>query len=256
MNQSKITFLGTRGEIEPKTKLHHMHTSTLFIHQKKRIMVDCGTSWLGKISSVRPDHIVLTHAHPDHAYGLKEGAPCPVWATKVTWDLIDKFPIPKKQRHIITPRKKRRIGSMQFEAFPLLHSVHCPAVGYRIIRGTFRLFYAPDVAYIENIEEAFDKINIYIGDGATITRPMIRKAKGSGVIIGHATIRQQLTWCKKQGVHQMIITHCGSDIVAHQKKAEKRIQALAEERNIEAVIAYDGMNLSMTAAKGGRVKLR
>lgn len=219
-------------------------------------MVDCGTSWLGHIHKVRPHHIVLTHAHPDHAYGLKNGAPCPVWATKITWDIIDKFPIPKKQRHVITPRKKRRIGGIQFEAFEVLHSIHCPAVGYRITQGKNRLFYVPDVAWIEDIEEAFKGIRVYIGDGATITRPMIRKSKETDEIFGHATVRQQLTWCEKQDVPEMIITHCGSAIVTGHKKAEKQITKLAEERNVLARIAYDGMNLKMTTARGGKVTLR
>ncbi len=241
----KITFLGTRGEIKPKTKYHRMHTSTLFQVDKERVMVDCGTSWLGNINKARPDHIVLTHAHPDHAEGLKRGAPCPVWATKKTWSLIDKYPIPKSQRRLIVPRKKRRIGGIQFEAFDVLHSLLCPAVGYRITKGKNRLFYAPDVAWIEKIEEAFKSIQIYIGDGATITRPMIRKAKGTNQIFGHATVRQQLTWCQKQGVPEMIVTHCGSDIVSHRSKAEKQITKIAGERDVDVMIAYDGMILHL-----------
>ena len=237
----QITFLGTRGEIKPKSKLHAMHTATLFTHEGKRVMVDCGTTWLGKIKRVKPDHIILTHAHPDHAFGLKEGSPCTVWATKKTWKDIDDFPIPKKLRRIIEPRKKRRICGIQFEAFSLLHSLICPAVGYRITCGKMRLFYAPDVAWIEQMEEALKKIQFYIGDGATITRPMIRK-KGNK-IFGHANVRQQLTWCKKHRVPEMIVTHCGSDIVSHAKKAEKKIQLLAEERGVKVTIAYDEMKI-------------
>jgi len=239
----KIIFLGTRGEIKPKSKFHRMHTSTLLVHSSKRVMIDCGTSWLGNIKRVRPDHIVLTHAHPDHVDGLKEGAPCPVWATKKTWALIDSFPIPQKQRQIITPRKKRRIGGIQFEPFEVLHSVRCPAVGFRVTQGKNRFFYAPDVAWIKNIEEAFKNIQFYIGDGATITRPMIRKVKGTDTIFGHATIRQQLTWCQKQRVPEMIVTHCGSAIVSHRRKAEKLLSNLADEREMKVSIAYDGMVL-------------
>jgi ribonuclease BN (tRNA processing enzyme) len=237
----QITFLGTRGEIDPKTKRHAMHTATLFSHKGKHVMVDCGATWLGKIERVNPDTIILTHAHPDHAFGLKEGAPCPVWATKKTWQLIDNFPIPQKQRRHIEPRKKRRICNIQFEAFPLLHSLRCPAVGYRITCGKLRLFYAPDVAWIEDADDALKNLTFYIGDGATIYRPMIRK-KGNK-IFGHATIRQQLTWCQKHEVPEMIITHCGSDIVKREKKAEKQIRTYAEERGVKVIIAYDGMVL-------------
>ncbi len=239
----KITFLGTRGEIEPKTKRHRMHTSLLLTHKGKKVMIDCGTTWLGKVNKVSPDYIVLTHAHPDHAEGLKEGAPCPVYATKTTWKLIDKYPIPKKLRRVLEPRKKKRIGGIQFEAFPVLHSVRCPAVGYRIPFGGKRLFYVPDVAWIEKMEEALHGVDLYIGDGATITRSMIRRVKGTEEIFGHANVRQQLTWCYKMGIPKMIVTHCGSDIVSHEKAAIQKIQALAEERGVEVKIAFDGMKL-------------
>ncbi len=49
----KLTFLGTRGEIEART-----------------------------LERQRPAAIVVIHAHPDHAWGLRDGAPCPVWATE------------------------------------------------------------------------------------------------------------------------------------------------------------------------------
>lgn len=51
-------------------------------------MLDCGADWLGRVARLRPSAIVLTHAHPDHAAGLADGAPCPVYATAETWDRI------------------------------------------------------------------------------------------------------------------------------------------------------------------------
>lgn len=240
----KITFIGTRGEIDPQTTLHKRHTATMISYLGKRVLIDCGRNWLGKFEKFRPHQIVLTHAHPDHAYGLKSGSPCPVWATKETWKLIDSYPIEKKKRHIIPPRKCIKISGIQFEAFPVLHSVLCPAVGYRIKAGKKTIFYVPDVAWIPDIEEAFHKIALYVGDGATIHRNMIRKTKDTEEIFGHATIRQQLTWCRKQNVSKMIITHCGSDIVGkNKKKVKSLIDRYAKERGVEAEIVYDGMEL-------------
>lgn len=239
----KITFLGTRGEIEPKTKRHRMHTATLLTYKGKRLMLDCGDSWLKKLDQIKPHHIIVTHAHPDHAFGLKGGAPCPVWATKETWNLINKYPIPQSLRKLLVPRKKNRIEGVIIEAFPVVHSIRCPAVGYRISCEGIKFFYVPDVAYIPDLAEAFKDIQFYIGDGATIFRTMIRKHKATGQLFGHANIRQQLTWCHKQGVGKMIITHCGSDIVSNEKKALKQIAKFAEDRNVNVEIAYDGMQL-------------
>jgi len=37
-----LTFLGTRGEIEARTRRHRMHTSLLVSHRGARVMIDCG----------------------------------------------------------------------------------------------------------------------------------------------------------------------------------------------------------------------
>ena len=38
-------------------------------------MIDCGKNWLRRLRHLNPDAIVVTHAHPDHAFGLKSGSP-------------------------------------------------------------------------------------------------------------------------------------------------------------------------------------
>jgi glyoxylase-like metal-dependent hydrolase (beta-lactamase superfamily II) len=62
-----LHFLGTRGEIEVRTRQHRMHSALLVSHRTGRVMIDCGLDWLRKLRRLRPDAIVLTHAHPDHA---------------------------------------------------------------------------------------------------------------------------------------------------------------------------------------------
>jgi hypothetical protein len=43
----ELTFLGTRGEIERRTRRHRMHTSLMVSHRGARVMIDCGLDWLG-----------------------------------------------------------------------------------------------------------------------------------------------------------------------------------------------------------------
>src|SRR5229473_2301686 len=88
-----LTFLGTRGEIDARTRRHRMHTSLLVSYRGARVMIDCGLDWLGKFKRVSPSAIVLTHAHPDHAWGLRNGAPCPVYAPQQTWQSLQHYPI-------------------------------------------------------------------------------------------------------------------------------------------------------------------
>ena len=63
----KLTFLGTRAEINARTRRHRMHSSLLVSYLDVSVMIDCGLDWLGKFERLHPKAIVLTHAHPDHA---------------------------------------------------------------------------------------------------------------------------------------------------------------------------------------------
>jgi phosphoribosyl 1,2-cyclic phosphodiesterase len=235
-----LTFLGTRGEIDARTRRHRMHTSLLVSYHSANVMIDCGLDWLGKLKRVSPAAIVLTHAHPDHAWGLKRGAPCPVYAPEKTWQELRYYPI--KDGHVIKERTPTKICGITFEGFPVEHSIISPAVGYRVSAGRASIFYAPDLIFIHERTAALKGVQIYIGDGATVTRSFIRK-RGKA-LIGHSPVRTQLTWCQKEGVPCAITTHCGSEIVTgNEREISARIQAMAEERGIEAGIAYDGMKL-------------
>jgi ribonuclease BN (tRNA processing enzyme) len=238
----KLVFLGTRGYIEPRSRRHRMHTSTLVCYRGRRVMIDCGESWRGRLADVRPHAIVVTHAHPDHADGLRAGAPCPVFATAETWQLLGSCPVPRERRRRLEARRGRRIEGIRFEAFPVLHSVRAPAVGYRIRAGGVVIFYVPDVVSIPQREEALRNVRLYVGDGATLTRNMVRRHAHTGEPFGHATVRQQLGWCAEEGVERMIVTHCGSDIVGgDERRVAARLRELARERGVEAEIACDGM---------------
>ena len=77
----ELTFLGTRGEIEARSRRHRRHSALLVEHKNARIMIDCGADWLGRLDAIAPTAIVLTHAHLDHVGGLAHGVQCPIYAT-------------------------------------------------------------------------------------------------------------------------------------------------------------------------------
>src|SRR5436853_1393952 len=237
----KLTFLGTRGEIEKRTRRHRMHTSLMVSYRDADVMIDCCLDWLGKFERLRPSAIVLTHAHPDHAWGLKNGAPCPIYAPEKTWHELRHYPV--KDRVVIKERTPTKIYGITFEAFPVEHSILSPAVGYRGSAGRACIFYAPDLIFIHERSAALKGVQIYIGDGATITQSFIRK-RGKA-LIGHSPVRTQLTWCEKEGVPRAIITHCGSEIVTgDERKISAKLRAIAVERHVEVRIAYDGMKVT------------
>jgi phosphoribosyl 1,2-cyclic phosphodiesterase len=238
----KLTFLGTRGEIDTRTRRHRMHTSLLVSYRTANVMIDCGLDWLGKLNRIDPSAIVLTHAHPDHAWGLKHGAPCPVYAPEKTWQELQHYPI--EERQVIKERTPTKICGITFEAFPVEHSILSPAVGYRVSAGRACIFYAPDLIFIYERSAALKDVQIYIGDGATLTRSFIRK-RGKA-LIGHSPVRTQLTWCEKEGVRHAIITHCGSGIVSGgERKSSASLRTMAAERHVEVRIAYDRMKVKL-----------
>jgi phosphoribosyl 1,2-cyclic phosphodiesterase len=238
----KLKFIGTRGEIEKRTRRHRMHTSLMVSYRGADVMIDCGLDWLGKFERLHPRAIVLTHAHPDHAWGLRDGAPCPVYAPKKTWETLTRFRV--DDRRVIEEHMPTKICSITFEAFSVEHSLLAPAVGYRVSAGRACIFYVPDLVFIHERAEALKNVQIYIGDGATVTHSFIRR-RGE-TLIGHSPVRTQLMWCEKEGLPRAIITHCGSEIVTgDERKLSAKLRAMAAERGVDVRIAYDGMKLTL-----------
>jgi phosphoribosyl 1,2-cyclic phosphodiesterase len=214
----------------------------LIQHNNARIMIDCGKDWLGKLQSIAPTAIVLTHAHPDHAWGLAKGAPCPVYATAETLDLLSRFPI--RNRCAIPMQRPVTIGGVRLKVYPVQHSIRAPAVGYRVSIGKSSFFYVPDVAWLPDAAKALHGIDFYIGDGATIQRSMVRKR--ASALIGHAPIVAQLGWCKQAGVVRAVFTHCGSQIVGGDaRRINALIRRLGGQFGVEATLAGDGDRISL-----------
>lgn len=235
----RLTFLGTRGGINARSSLHFMHSVLLIQFRKTSLLIDWGTDWLNK----RPplvDGILITHAHPDHVGGLVHGFPAPVYATDDTWQRIKHYPL---DQHIIIPNTPIVVGSITIEAFEVYHSLHAPTVGYRITAGKKSLFYVSDLLALKKPKKALWGVDLYIGDGAIITRKILVREK-QGVPTGHSPISEQLLWCQKYGVPQAIFTHCGSEITkGDEETVDAKIEALAPD--IKTRIAFDGMHIKL-----------
>lgn len=165
-----------------------------------------------------------------------------MYAPQKTWRELQLYPI--KDRHLIEERTRTKICGISFEAFPVEHSILSPAIGYRVSAGRACIFCAPDLIFIHDRSAALKGVQVYIGDGATITRTFIRR-RGKA-LIGHSAVRTQLTWCQKEGVPRAIITHCGSEIVTgNEREISAKLRAIGCERGVDVHIAYDGMEVTL-----------
>jgi phosphoribosyl 1,2-cyclic phosphodiesterase len=240
--EMELTFLGTRGETAVRSRRHQRHSALLVEQGGARIMIDCGADWLHRLRLVAPTAIVLTHAHDDHAAGLAQGAPCPVYATEATWRLLRRLPI--SDRRVVPLRRSIRIGGVWLCAVPVQHSIRAPAVGYRVSGRGCCLFYLPDVAELPTPSHALRRVDLYIGDGATVRRSMVRR-KGRA-LVGHAPVIRQLDWCERARVRRAIFTHCGSPIVRASAQAmDLLVDRLGREHGMDVRIAGDGERLSL-----------
>ena len=204
------------------------------------IVIDRGLDWLGRPYVRRPEGIFITHAHVDHLDGLRRGAPCPVYATASTGRATARWPI--ADRRVLRLHDPVSIAGLRVEAWPVEHSHNAPAVGFRVTCGRRAVFYVPDIARLPHSRRALEGVSLYVGDGATMTRPLVRRR--GHVLIGHATIAAQLEWCAAAGVPRAIFTHCGSGIVRRPgDAADRAVRALAQERGCAARLASDGMTL-------------
>lgn len=236
----RLTFLGTRGNIPIRSPQHRWHSAMLLSTRLGRVLIDCGEDWLGRVGDLRPRAVLVTHGHSDHAGGLKHGAPCPVYATAATWNIMSSWPI--RIRCQLPLERPVMIAGLVIEARPVQHSLNAPAVGFKISTRDGCLFYVPDVASIEHFDRTLRDVDLFVGDGAVLERSLVRRR--GRLLIGHASIATQLDWCRAGGVARAIFTHCGSAIVRSAPGHVKGItRSLGRVRGVDAALAYDGLTI-------------
>ena len=232
----KLVFPGTRGEIEESNEQHQYHSSLLIVSDDERLLIDYGMLHRYNLEELAPDALLITHAHPDHYAWLDRDIPTdiPVYLTEETLN-YGKFR-PANSR-VIEPDKHIAAGSFKFLAYRVLHSIRCPAVGYKVKIQDKTLVYNPDLVDMANRAEVLADVDYYIGDGSAVKANLVRR-RGEA-IFGHTRMTTQINWCRRYGIEHIIFTHLGREAIAAEDEFARD--------HPEAILARDGMEIIIQA---------
>jgi len=230
----RLVFLGTKGEIEESSPRHGYHASLLIISAQTRIIIDYGMLRKHSLDELVPEAVLITHAHPDHYAWLNEpvDTQVTVYLTEETLDYGKHRPPNKK---VIKPGQKFAIKDIKVTPYRVIHSIRCPAVGYRVESEGKTLVYNSDLVDIVEKEAVLTGVDYYIGDGSAIKANLVRRRGDQ--LFGHTRITTQINWCRKFGIEHIIFTHLGKETIEH--------EAAFTREHPEAVLAYDGLEMDI-----------
>jgi len=239
----RLHFYGTKGYVEESSPSHAGHSAFTIEADGFRLLCDFGENRKGLLKKIRPDAIFVSHAHPDHSWGLQEGTRTPVYASAITHELTAGMPV--TERTVLEPGRRVRVGPFRITAFPVVHSVRCPGVAARIEVSGRVLVYSGDIVAFDTPVVALADAWLYVGDGSTLTALLVRR-QPSGALVGHTTVRAQLGWLAKAGVSRAVFSHFGTGPIGLGDDAlSAALSALAAERapDCEVFAARDGLTL-------------
>jgi ribonuclease BN (tRNA processing enzyme) len=241
----RLHFYGTKGYVEDSSADHAGHSAFTVEAGGFRLLCDFGENRRGLLAEIRPDAIFVSHAHPDHAWGLEEGTAAPVHASAVTHELLAKMPI--ENRILLEPGRAVRAGPFRLTAMPVVHSVRCPGIGVRLEVGGRTLVYSGDLVSFDDPDRALESADVYVGDGSTLTGSLVRRHP-SGMLLGHTTVRAQLGWLAKRGISRAVFSHFGKEAIAMgEEDLREALANLVSERlpGAEVTAARDGLTLDV-----------
>ncbi|WP_029037847.1 MBL fold metallo-hydrolase [Salinimicrobium xinjiangense] len=227
----KIRIFGTRGKIEPKAEDHVNHTGFLL---DDRILIDIGEP---EYMKYRPEAVVFTHFHPDHAFFVPE-------KQKFT----PKIPLFGPEAHELIPELKVingefRIGEYSFTPIPVIHALKLKSLGYIIQKGQKKIFITGDVAWIEKANLAeIPKLDLVITEASFINKGgRINRKKDR--IFGHTGVPNLIRLLSPH-TQKIAFCHYGEWFFENApEKSKAKIKSL--EDDVQLIPAHDGMELEI-----------
>ncbi|NYT07327.1 MAG: hypothetical protein GKC05_03615, partial [Methanomicrobiales archaeon] len=225
-----VTILGTRGEVEESAPGHSRHSGILI---DGTLLFDLGEK---EYLDLQPEHIFLTHLHPDHAFFVTD--PAPVGIPVSGPEAFDTSPNVKIIDRPFT------LGPYTVTPIPTHHSKLVRSAAYLVRKGDESILYTGDLIWINReYHHLFDPVGLVITDGSLFRRGgRIRRDAGSGTLYGHNGI-PDLVRLFAPYTTRILFVHFGSWFFEDIGAAEEKIAALGEEYGVSVMAARDGMEL-------------
>jgi ribonuclease BN (tRNA processing enzyme) len=225
-----ITVLGTRGEVAESAPSHSRHSAILI---DGILLFDLGER---EFLDYHPDHIFITHLHPDHAFFVTDPASFDIpvsgpeaYENGVTVAVID-GPV--------------SVGPYTITPIPTHHSKLVTSTAFLVRKEGESLLYTGDLIWInQEYHTLFDPVDLVITDGSMIRKGgRIRRDPETGVLYGHTGI-PDLVRLFAPYTSRILFVHFGSWFFEDIGAAREKIAALGEEYGVFIRAAYDGMEL-------------
>lgn len=228
----KILFVGTRGDVDSKSAKHDRRSGLILESEGFRLLVECGEK---SHLEMKPDAVLISHAHSSQIQGLKGGTEIPVYTPEHVTDSLKKWGI---ETLAIKEGETRDVGTMKVTPFRVEHSNESPCYLFRIRAGDKTVICATNVLLIPDQQEVLRGADLYIGDGSSLEREI--KIVRENRVYGHASIKEQVKMAEIAEIPRAIFTHLGSvPIGMHERSLRKRVQEFSEK--VDSVIAFDGL---------------
>jgi len=235
-------------------------TATLFIQGSDQLLINAPKGIIGMLGiyNAKPNFIILEHHHEDVIGGLHElrGLNPIVGASKDTWDYIRRhykaisgqegtFEEIYNFRRVILKETPIAIGKNQNLIVTPIVIQHSkpgdpPTYGFKIKMGEVIIWHSSDVLKIPNHKKILDDVDIYIGDGSSLTRGIKRETDGE---FGHASIEEQLDWIKNLNLKQIYFTQIG-----HIGKTQDELNDWLQEGSPNAQALFDGAEINTASS--------
>ena len=228
----QITILGTRGEVDHSSPYHSRHSGILI---DGVLLVDLGErEYLDR----KPEAVLITHLHPDHAYFVrcKKNIPAP--------DMPVYAPEKSEHANVRVLDKKMTLEGYHIQPIPTHHSIKVKSQAYRIDRESRAILYTGDLIWInKEYHRLLEGLDLVITEGSYVRKGgLVRRDRKTGKIYGHAGIPDLVRLFKDYCSH-IVLIHFGSWFYKGAKKARRKIRDLAKQNGVTITVGYDNMDI-------------